>query len=73
MRRIVFQRHFAIMCMNNGLTESKSKPKTSAAVANWIASGKKHFKNTLLQFIRDTGAVVTDADLSRISPPDRRD
>ena len=46
MRRIVFQRYFAIMCMNNGLTESKSKPKTSAAVANWITPGKEHFKNT---------------------------
>ena len=48
MRRIVFQRHFAIMCMNNGLAESKSKPKTSAAVANWITPGKEHFKKRVL-------------------------
>ena len=46
MRRIVFQRYFAVMCMNDGLTESKPKPKTSAAVANRIAPGKEHFKNT---------------------------
>ena len=60
MRRIVFQRYFAIMCMNDGLTESKPQPKTSAAVANRIAPGKEHFKNTFLQFIRDTGPVVAD-------------
>ena len=47
MRRIVFQHHFTMMCMNNGLTERKSKSKTSAAVANWIAPSKEHFKNTL--------------------------
>ena len=73
MRRIFFQCHFAIMGMNDGLAERKPKPKTSAAVANRIAPGKKHFKNTFLQFIRDTGAVVADADLSCISPLDRRD
>ena len=55
------------------MTERKSKSETSAAVTNWIASGKEHFKNTFLQFIRDTGAVVADADLSRISPLDCRD
>jgi hypothetical protein len=53
MRRIVFQRHFTMMCMDNSLTERKSKSKTSAAVANWIAPSKEHFKNTFLQFIRD--------------------
>ena len=61
------------MCMENGLTERKSKSETSAAVTNWIASGKEHFKNMFLQFIWNTGTVIADADLSCISPPDRRD
>ena len=65
MRRIVFQRYFAIMCMNDGLTESKPQPKTSAAVANRIAPGKKHFKNTFLQFIWNTGAIIADAGARR--------
>ena len=34
------------MGMNDGLAERKPKPKTSAAVANWITPGKEHFKNT---------------------------
>lgn len=73
MRRIIFQCHFAIMGMNDGLAERKPKPKTSAAVANRIAPGKKHFKNTFLQFIRDTETVVADADFCCISPLDCRD
>ena len=64
MRRIVFQRYFAIMCMNDGLTESKPQPKTSAAVANRIAPGKEHFKNMFLSFIWNTGTVIADTDLS---------
>ena len=73
MRRIFFQCHFAIMGMNDGLAERKPKPKTSAAVANRIAPGKEHFKNTFLSFVRDTGAVVTDTDFSRFFPLDCRD
>ena len=46
MRRIVFQRYFAMMCMNDGLTEREPKPEASAAVANGIAPGEEHFKNT---------------------------
>ena len=42
MRRIVFQRYFAMMCMNDGLTEREPKPEASAAVANRISSGKEH-------------------------------
>ena len=38
MRRIIFQCHFAIMGMNDGLAERKPKPKTSAAVANRMRS-----------------------------------
>ena len=48
MRRIVFQRYFAVMCMNDGLTEREPKSEASAAVANRISPGKEHFKNTLL-------------------------
>ena len=66
MRRIVFQRYFAMMCMNDGLTESKPKPKTSAAVANRIASGKEHFKHMFLQFIWNTGTVIADTDFDRV-------
>lgn len=73
MRRIVFQRYFAMMYMNDGLTESKPKPKTSAAVANRIASGKEHFKNTFLQFIWNTGTVIADAYFSHIVSRDCRD
>ena len=47
-----------MMCMDNSLTERKSKSKTSAAVANRIAPGKEHFKNTILQIIRNTGTVI---------------
>ena len=54
MRSIVFQCQFAMMCINNGLTEGKSKPKTAAAVTNQIAPGKKHFKNVFFYLIRDT-------------------
>ena len=61
MRRIIFQCHFAIMGMNDGLAERKPKPKTSAAVANRIAPGKEHFKHMFLQFIGDTETVIADA------------
>ena len=44
MRRIVFQRYFAMMCMNDGLTEREPKSEASAAVANRISPGKEHFK-----------------------------
>ena len=73
MRRIVFQRHFTMMCMNNSLTERKSKSKTSAAVANWIAPSKEHFKNMFLQFIRNTGTVIADTYFSHIFSRDCRD
>ena len=73
MGQIVFQGHFAMMCVNDGLAECQSKPKASAAVANGIAPGKEHFKNTFLSFIRDAGAVVTDTDFSRFFPLDCRD
>ena len=73
MRRIIFQCHFAIMGMNDGLAERKPKPKTSAAVANRIAPGKEHFKNTILQFIRDTGTIIADAYFSHIVSRDCRD
>ena len=73
MRRIFFQCHFAIMGMNDGLAERKPKPKTSAAVANRIAPGKKHFKNTFLQFIRDTGTIIADAYFGHIFSRDCRD
>lgn len=73
MRRIVFQRHFTMMCMDNSLTERKSKSKTSAAVANWIAPSKEHFKNTFLQFIRNTGTVIADTYFSHIFSRDCRD
>ena len=73
MRRIVFQRYFAMMCMNDGLTESKPKPKTSAAVANRIAPGKEHFKHMFLQFIWNTGTVIADAYFSHIFSRDCRD
>ena len=64
MRRIVFQRYFAMMCMNDGLTERKSKTKTPSAVTDQIASGKEHFKNMFLSFIWNTGTVIADTDLS---------
>ena len=54
------------MGMNDGLAERKPKPKTSAAVANRIAPSKKHFKNTFLQFIRDTGTIIADAYFGHI-------
>ena len=73
MRRIFFQCHFAIMGMNDGLAERKPKPKTSAAVANRIAPSKKHFKNTFLQFIRDTGTIIADAYFGHIFSRDCRD
>ena len=73
MRRIIFQCHFAIMGMNDGLAERKPKPKTSAAVANRIAPGKEHFKNTFLQFIWDTGTVIADAYFGHIFSRDCRD
>ncbi len=67
MRRIIFQCHFAIMGMNDGLAERKPKPKTSAAVANRIAPGKEHFKHMFLQFIGDTETVIADAYLAIFS------
>ena len=73
MRRIIFQCHFAVMCMENGLTERKSKSETSAAVANRIAPGKEHFKHMFLQFIWNTGTVIADAYFSHIVSRDCRD
>ena len=73
MRRIIFQCHFAIMGMNDGLAERKPKPKTSAAVANRIAPGKEHFKHMFLQFIWNTGTVIADAYFSHIVSRDCRD
>ena len=64
MRQIVFQCHFIMMRMNDGLTERKSKTKTPSAVTDQIASGKEHFKNMLLSFIWNTGTVIADTDLS---------
>ena len=66
MRRIAFQRHFTVMCMDDCLTERKPKPKTSAAVANRIVPSKKHFKNTFLQFIWNTGTIIADAYFGHI-------
>lgn len=48
MRRIVFQRYFAMMCMNDGLAEREPKSEASAAVANRISPGKEHFKTRSL-------------------------
>ena len=73
MRRIIFQCHFAIMGMNDGLAERKPKPKTSTAVANRIAPSKKHFKNTFLQFIWNTGTIIADAYFGHIFSRDCRD
>lgn len=64
MWQIVFQCHFIMMRMNDGLIERKSKTKTPSAVTDQIASGKEHFKNKFLSFIWNTGTVITDTDLS---------
>ena len=45
MRQIVFQCHFIMMRMNDGLTERKSKTKTPSAVTDQIAHRRIIFYN----------------------------
>ena len=73
MGEIVFQGHFSVMRVDDGLAQRQPKPKASAAVANGIAPGKEHFKNSFLSFIRDTGSIVADTDLGQLFSLDCRD
>ena len=47
-RNCFFQRYFAMMCMNDGLTEREPKSEASAAVANRISPAKNISKHAPL-------------------------
>ena len=65
MRDIVPQRHFTMMCVNDGLTQGKPQPKAAAVVSNRVAPGKEHFEDAFFQCVRDTGTIIADADFNR--------